>query len=85
MYYQLLPTAAFNIAVMAHAGADAANMAGSASVAKQRDLGQSTMLCMEDELTGLIEAADMPANQAGAHPTKPEPASPVPGELPDAE
>ena len=85
MYHQLLPTAALEIAVTAHAGAEAANMAGSASVAKQRSLEQNTMLCMDDELTNLIEAADMPADQAGAHPTKPEPASPLPGELPGAE
>ena len=39
------------------------------------------MLHLDDELAGLVEAADMAAAQAGAHPTKPEPASPVPGEV----
>ena len=45
------------------------------------DLGSSedVMLSLDDELAGLIAAADMPADQAGAHSTKPEPASLVPG------
>ena len=38
------------------------------------------MLHLDDELAGLIEAADMPADQHGAHTTKPEPTSSVPGE-----
>ena len=37
------------------------------------------MLRLDDELAGLVEAADMPAGQAGAHSNKPEPASFVPG------
>ena len=39
------------------------------------------MLRLDDELAGLVEAADMPVAQAGAHTTKPEPVSPVPGQL----
>ena len=39
------------------------------------------MLHLDDELAGLIEAADMAAAQAGAHPTKAEPVAPVPGEV----
>ena len=42
------------------------------------------MLRLDDEMAGLIEAADMAADQAGAHPTKPEPASPVAGEVSSA-
>ena len=38
------------------------------------------MLHLDDEMTGLIEAADTPAGQDGAHPTKAEPASPLPGQ-----
>ena len=82
MYHELQLTAAFNIAEAALAGPDAANMAGSASVTKQRNMEQNTMLCMDDELAGLIEAADAPADQHGARTTKPEPVSPVPGQLP---
>ena len=37
------------------------------------------MLRLDDELAGLIEAADIPADQAGAHSTKPDPASSVAG------
>ena len=40
----------------------------------------NVMLHLDDELAGLLEAADMPADQAGAHSTKPEPASPGTGE-----
>ena len=39
------------------------------------------MLHLDDELAGLVEAADMPAAQAGAHPIQREPASSVPGEV----
>ena len=38
------------------------------------------MLHLDDELAGLIEAADMPADSHGTHSTKPEPASQGPGE-----
>ena len=38
------------------------------------------MLHLSDELAGLVEAADVPAGQDRTHPTKPESASPVPGE-----
>lgn len=37
------------------------------------------MLHLNDEIAGLIEAADIPADRAGAHSTKPEPATLVPG------
>ena len=37
------------------------------------------MLRVDDELAGLIEAADTPADQHGAHTTRPEAASSVPG------
>ena len=40
---------------------------------------EHVMLHLNDEIAGLIEAADMPAAQAGAHSTKPETASLVPG------
>ena len=43
---------------------------------------ERVMLRLDDELAGLIEAADTPAGQDGAHPSKAEPASPVPGEAP---
>ena len=82
MHHQLQP---FNIAVAALAGADEANMAGSMPVAKRRDSQQSVMLRLDDEVSGLIEAADTPADQAGAHSTKPEPISPVSGQLPDVQ
>ena len=39
------------------------------------------MLRLDDELAGLMEAADMPADQHGAHSTRPEPVSPMPGEI----
>ena len=42
---------------------------------KQRD-----MLGLDDELAGLVEAADMPADQHEVHTTKSEAASSVPGE-----
>ena len=38
------------------------------------------LLRLDDELAGLIEAADTPADQAGTHSTKPEPIISVPGE-----
>ena len=38
------------------------------------------MLRLNDEMAGLIEAADMPADQHGTHSSKPEPASSAPGE-----
>ena len=67
------------------------NMPESASVAEQSrselimsshaQVSAGAMLRVEDELAGLIEAANTPADQAGAHTTKPEPASLVPGEL----
>ena len=44
-------------------------------------VGERDMLRLDDELAGLIEAADMPAAQVVAHLTKREAASPVPGEL----
>ena len=40
---------------------------------------EHVMLHLDDEIAGLIEAADMPVEQAGAHNTKPEPATLVPG------
>ena len=42
--------------------------------------GERDMLHLDDELVGLLEAADMPADQDGTHTTKPERVSPVPGE-----
>ena len=44
-------------------------------------VSKGAMLRLDDELAGLIEAADTLADQGGAHPTRPEPASPVAGEL----
>lgn len=41
---------------------------------------ESGMLRLDDEVAGLIEAADMPADQAGANAPKPEPVPPMPGE-----
>ena len=38
------------------------------------------MLCLDDELAGLVEAAEVPADQHGTHVTKREPATSVPGE-----
>ena len=53
----------------------------SASTAElQMDHAEHVMLHLDDELAGLIEAADMPADQHGTHTTKPEPASQVAGE-----
>ena len=43
--------------------------------------GVRVMLHVDDELAGLIEAADPPADHNGAHSTKSEPASSVPGEI----
>ena len=42
--------------------------------------GECDMLHLDDELAGLIDAADTAAGQDGAPTTKPEPALPVPGE-----
>ena len=43
---------------------------------------ERAMLRLDDEMAGLIEAADMPADQhAGAHSTKPEPAVSMPGKV----
>ena len=42
---------------------------------------EHVMLHLNDEIAGLIEAADIPADQAGAHSTKPEPATLVLGML----
>ena len=39
------------------------------------------MLRLNDEMAGLIEAADMPADTAGAHSTKSEPAALPPGKV----
>ena len=39
------------------------------------------MLHLDDELAGLIEAAEMPAGQDRTHSAKPEPAVLVPGEV----
>ena len=44
-------------------------------------VSERDMLRLDDELAGLIEAADTPAVQDGRHSIKPEPASSVPGEL----
>ena len=43
--------------------------------------GERDMLRLDDELAGLLEAADTPAGQAGAHSTKPEPVVSVAGEV----
>ena len=42
---------------------------------------ERAMLHLDDEIAGLLEAADMPAGQDRTHTTKPEPASPVAGQL----
>ena len=70
-------------------GADA-GLPESASVAEQSrpetfepshaQVKAGVLLRLDDEIAGLLEAADMPAAQAGPHPTKPEAASPVAGE-----
>ena len=52
--------------------------AGIAGLALPED-AKHGMLHLDDEIAGLIEAADMAADQAGPHSTKPEPVSPVPG------
>lgn len=54
--------------------------AGTAGLAPSENAGH-VMLHLDDELAGLVEGADMPADQARAHSSKPEPASPVPGEV----
>ena len=64
------------------AGADAASIVESAPIAEQGSSSRNVMLHLDDELAGLVEAADMPADQARAHSTKPEPVSPMSGELP---
>ena len=43
---------------------------------------ESDMLRLDDEVAGLIEAADMPADQAGANAPKAELVPPMPGEAP---
>ena len=55
-------------------------MAASAPVAEQRNPEQNDMLRLNDELDGLIEAAEMSADPHGVHIRKPEAASSVPGE-----
>ena len=40
------------------------------------------MLRLDDELAGLTEAANVPADQQGAHPTTPDVLSPMAGEVP---
>ena len=55
--------------------------AETAGLAPSENAGH-VMLHLDDEIAGLVEAVDMPADQAGAHTTKPKPASPVPGEVP---
>ena len=42
--------------------------------------GERDMLHLDDELAGLVAAADLSADQHVTHSAKPEPASPVPGE-----
>ena len=59
------------------AGSENAGMTG---LALPED-AQQKMLHLDDEIAGLIEAAEIPADQAGAHSTKPELVSPVAGEL----
>ena len=80
MHHQLKLIPDGNIALATFAGADEAITAGSALVAKQPGSEQSSMLRLDDELAGLIEAANMPADEDRAHPTKP--VSPLSGELP---
>ena len=41
------------------------------------------MLHLDDELAGLVEAADMPADQHGTHAMKPGPPPSVPGKIYD--
>lgn len=54
--------------------------AETAGLASSED-AEHVMLHLNDEIAGLIEAADIPADQAGAHSTKPEPATLVLGML----
>ena len=44
------------------------------------EMSKRDMLALDDELAGLMEAAEVPADQHGAHTTQPQPASSVPGE-----
>ena len=44
------------------------------------ELAEHVMLHLNDELAGLVEAADTPVEQDGTHSAKPEPAVSVPGE-----
>lgn len=53
---------------------------GYAGLAAPED-AERDMLHLDDELAGLIEAADVPAGQDRTHTTKPEPVSPVAGQL----
>ena len=77
--------------------ADAAGVQPAARVAKQSDSAQTGLRCaglappedaehdmlhLDDEIAGLVEAANVSAAQDGMHITKPEPASSVPGEAP---
>ena len=56
-------------------GAEMAGLAPSGDDA----LAEHAMLDLDDEIAGLVEAAAVPAGQDGAHSTKPEPTSAVPG------
>lgn len=51
-------------------------VAGTAGLAPSED-AEHIMLHLDDELAGLLEAADMHANEAGTHSSKPQA---VPGE-----
>ena len=78
-------TADVEIALTVLTGADA-GLPESASVAEQSrpetfepshaQVKAGVLLRLDDEIAGLLEAADMPAE---AHGTTPEPVSPVPG------
>ena len=57
-----------------------AEMAGLAP-SEDTEPSERTMLHLNDEIAGLIEAADMPADKAGAHSTKPQPASSLAGKV----
>ena len=85
-----------NAVLAADTEADAAGMPPAAPGAEQSDSQQTVlsyagsappedaerdMLHLDDELAGLVKAADMPAAQAEAHTTKPKPVSPVAGQL----
>ena len=89
---QMQLTTDVEIAVNVLTGADV-SMPRSASVTEQSSsemivpshalqVSTGAMLHLDDELAGLVEAADMPAGQDGGHTTKPEPTSSVPGEAP---